>query len=165
MFTGKPVPAAVRPAYVALSPEPDAGPGGALSGAFGAQTKLRAKAEPQSVTGLVIRSQPGLAGGRKLSPTPSWTKGSELWLKVGARGQHVDRVLAAGSGAALAAAVLCSQESLKSRFMGHLGGSVVEGLPSAQVVIPGSWDRVLHYGPHREPASLSACVSVSLCLS
>ena len=25
---------------------------------------------------------------------------------------------------------------------GHLGGSVVECLPLAQVVIPGSWDRV-----------------------
>ena len=46
--------------------------------------------------------------------------------------------------------------------MGHLGGSVVEQLPSAQVVIPGSWDRVPHQVPCREPASPSANVSVSL---
>ena len=49
--------------------------------------------------------------------------------------------------------------------MGPLGGSVVEHLPSAQVVIPGSWDRVLHWVPRREPASPSAYVSASLCLS
>ena len=50
---------------------------------------------------------------------------------------------------------------------GRLGGSVVEHLPSAQVVIPGSWDRVPHRAPCREPASPSACVSASLsvCLS
>ena len=45
---------------------------------------------------------------------------------------------------------------------GHLGGSVVEHLPVAQVVILESWDRVLHQAPRREPASPSACVSVSL---
>ena len=48
---------------------------------------------------------------------------------------------------------------------GHLGGSVVECLPLAQVVILGSWDQVLHWAPLREPASLSACVSASLCVS
>ena len=45
---------------------------------------------------------------------------------------------------------------------GHLGGSVVERLPLAQGVIPGSWDRVPHWAPCREPASLSACVSASV---
>ena len=45
---------------------------------------------------------------------------------------------------------------------GCLGGSVVEHLPSAQVVIPGSWDRVPHWALRREPASPSACVSASL---
>ena len=45
--------------------------------------------------------------------------------------------------------------------MGHLGGSVVEHLPSAQVVILGSWDQVPHRAPHTEPASPSACVSAS----
>ena len=45
---------------------------------------------------------------------------------------------------------------------GHLGGSVVEHLPLAQGVIPGSWDRVLHQAPYGEPASPSACVSASL---
>ena len=48
---------------------------------------------------------------------------------------------------------------IKSKKQGHLGGSVVKHLPSAQVVIPGSWDRVPHRGPHGEPASPSACVS------
>ena len=44
---------------------------------------------------------------------------------------------------------------------GHLRGSEVEHLPLVQVVIPGSWDRVLH----RAPASPSMCVSASLCVS
>ena len=50
---------------------------------------------------------------------------------------------------------------------GRLGGSVVERLPSAQVVIPGSWDRVSHWAFRRKPASPSAYVSasLSLCLS
>ena len=47
---------------------------------------------------------------------------------------------------------------------GCLGGSVVEHLPLAQVVIPRSWDGVLHQAPRREPASLSACFSLHLCL-
>ena len=34
---------------------------------------------------------------------------------------------------------------------GHLAGSMVEHLPLAQVMIPGSWDGVLHQAPHREP--------------
>ena len=38
-------------------------------------------------------------------------------------------------------------------------------LPLAQVVIPGSWDPVLHQAPYGKPASPSAYVSVSLCLS
>ena len=42
---------------------------------------------------------------------------------------------------------------------GHLGGSVVEHLPLAQVMIPRPWDRVPHWAPHREPASLSVYVS------
>ena len=50
-------------------------------------------------------------------------------------------------------------------ILGHLGGSVVEHLPLAQVMIPGSSDRVLHQVPRREPASPSACVSASLCVS
>ena len=44
---------------------------------------------------------------------------------------------------------------------GHQGGSVVERLPSAQVMILASWDRVLHGASHREPASPSASVCVS----
>ena len=48
-------------------------------------------------------------------------------------------------------------------LMEHLSGSVVE--PLAQVVIPGSWDRVPHPAPRREPASPSACVSTSLSVS
>ena len=49
--------------------------------------------------------------------------------------------------------------SLKCPYLGRLGGSGVERLPLAQVMIPGSWDRVPHRGPRREPASPSACVS------
>ena len=47
------------------------------------------------------------------------------------------------------------------RLAGCSGGSVVEHLPLAQGVIPGSWDGVLHQAAFREPASPSA----SLCLS
>ena len=49
--------------------------------------------------------------------------------------------------------------------MGHLGGSVVEHLPLAQGVILESWDRVPHQAPWMEPASPSACVSASLCVT
>ena len=49
--------------------------------------------------------------------------------------------------------------------MGHLGGSGVECLPLVQVVVPGSWDRVLLWAPCREPASPSAYVSAFLCVS
>ena len=48
---------------------------------------------------------------------------------------------------------------------GHLGDSVVEHLPLAQVMILGSWDRVPHLAPQEEPASPSACVSASLSVS
>ena len=44
---------------------------------------------------------------------------------------------------------------------GHLGGSVVEHLPLVQVMILGSWDRVLHQALHRKPSSPSAYVSAS----
>ena len=46
----------------------------------------------------------------------------------------------------------------KKSVLGRLSGSVVERLPSAQVVIPGSWD------PCREPASPSTYVSASVSL-
>ena len=49
--------------------------------------------------------------------------------------------------------------------MGRLGGSMVEHLPLAQGVIMGSWDRIPHRAPRREPAFPSACVSASLCVS
>ena len=50
---------------------------------------------------------------------------------------------------------------------GHLGGSAVEPLPSAQGVILETQDRVPHRVPCREPASPSACASAPLfvCLS
>ena len=55
---------------------------------------------------------------------------------------------------------------VKDKAGGHLGGSVVEHLPLAQVVILGPGDPVLHWAPCREPASPSAYVSAfSLCLS
>ena len=48
---------------------------------------------------------------------------------------------------------------------GCLRGSVVERLSLVQVVILGSWERVPYGAPHWEPASPSACVSASLCVS
>ena len=50
-------------------------------------------------------------------------------------------------------------------LQGRLGGSEVQRLPLAQVVTPGSWDRVPLRAPRREPASPSACVSASLPVS
>ena len=41
----------------------------------------------------------------------------------------------------------CHISAQKAAVLGHLGGSVVECLPLAQFVIPGSWDRVLHRAP------------------
>ena len=56
-------------------------------------------------------------------------------------------------------------ETLKLYSPGCLGGSGVEHLPSIQGVTPESQDRALHRAPHREPASPSAYVSASLCVS
>ena len=50
-------------------------------------------------------------------------------------------------------------------FTGAPGGSVLEHLFLAQVVILGSWDRVLHQVPCRESASPSAYISASLFVS
>ena len=56
-------------------------------------------------------------------------------------------------------------ERIQILILGQLGGSVEERLPLAQVMIPRSWDRVLHRAPCMEPASFSACVSASLRVS
>ena len=58
-----------------------------------------------------------------------------------------------------------TEKRKRKKIGGALGGSAVEHLPWAQGVIPGSWDRVLHRAPRREPVSPSTCVSASLCLS
>ena len=50
-------------------------------------------------------------------------------------------------------------------MLGHLGGSGVERLPSAQGVIPGSWGRVPHGALCGEPASLPVSLPLSVCLS
>ena len=47
---------------------------------------------------------------------------------------------------------------------GHLGGSVVERLPSAQGLILGSQHRVPQQGLPGEPASPSVYVSASVCV-
>ena len=58
------------------------------------------------------------------------------------------------------------KEVRKKKALEHLGGSVVERLPSAQGVIPGSWDQVAHPAPFRESASpLCLCLHLSLCVS
>ena len=49
-------------------------------------------------------------------------------------------------------------------MLGRLGGSAVEHLLLAQVMISGSWDGVPLQAPHRDPASPSAYVSASLSL-
>ena len=58
---------------------------------------------------------------------------------------------------------LNSQPDKLQYIQGRLGGSAVERLPSAQGVIPGSWDQVLHQALGMGPASLSLCLC--LCLS
>ena len=50
---------------------------------------------------------------------------------------------------------------LNSLVVGCLGGSVVEHLPSAQGMVPGTWDLVLHWALDREPAYASLPLSVS----
>ena len=61
--------------------------------------------------------------------------------------------------------VSCPERHFMSKTLGQgrLGGSVVDCLPLAQVVILGSWDR--HQIHHKEPVSPSAYVSASLSLS
>ena len=61
---------------------------------------------------------------------------------------------------------LCSHSHFLShkinKILGRLGGSAVECLPSAQVMIPEFRDFVCPWAPYGEPASPSACVSASL---
>ena len=56
---------------------------------------------------------------------------------------------------------------LEGELEGNLGGSVVEHLPLAEVVILGSWDEILNQAPPGEPAFPSAYVFACLfvCLS
>ena len=61
--------------------------------------------------------------------------------------------------------LLIMHDAINLHVQGRLGGSVVECLPWAQVIL-GSWDQgSRHQAPWREPASLSACVPASLCVS
>ena len=61
--------------------------------------------------------------------------------------------------------ILIPKEQVKTSE-GHLGGSVLERLPLAQVLIPGSWDQVLHWPPRRGACfSLCLCLCLSLCVS
>ena len=61
-----------------------------------------------------------------------------------------------------ASAVYLQQEP---EHLGCLGGSAVEHLPWAQLVIPEFQDQVPYQAPHGEPASPSACVSASFSVS
>ena len=62
--------------------------------------------------------------------------------------------------------VISESEGIRESWNSEcLGGSVVERLPLVQVVTPGTWDQVPHQAPCRKPASPSAWVSASLCLS
>ena len=54
---------------------------------------------------------------------------------------------------------------IEIKFAGQPGWLSGLAPPSAQGVIPGLQDRVPRQDPCVEPASLSACVSASLCLS
>ena len=60
------------------------------------------------------------------------------------------------SASFLLSAMLVQLLKTKTKHMGHLGGSVVERLPLAQGMIPGSWDQVPHRAPCTESASPSA---------
>ena len=60
---------------------------------------------------------------------------------------------------------LINSTILKFRSSGHLGGSVVEPLLWAQGMILESQDQIPYWVPLKEPASASAYVSASLCLS
>ena len=51
------------------------------------------------------------------------------------------------------------------RKEGCLAGSVIECLPLAQGMIPGSRDQVPHRAPCEELASLCLCLSLFLCVS
>ena len=51
---------------------------------------------------------------------------------------------------------------MKNIIKRHMGGSAAEHLPLVQVMVPGSWDGVPYHVSHREPASPSASLCVSL---
>lgn len=54
----------------------------------------------------------------------------------------------------------------KTLLLGHLGGSVVEFFPLAQIMIPGSWDGVSHQAPWQGACfSFCLCLYLSLCVS
>ena len=78
-----------------------------------------------------------------------------------------DGVLVWGNGSVLRLTVVMLVQlwvHSKPLQLEHLAGSVVEHLPSASGVTPGSWDQVPRWAPCMEPASPSACVSASLCM-
>ena len=60
---------------------------------------------------------------------------------------------------------ICRKHCINTPLGGLLGGSVVERLPLARGMTLGSRDRVPGRAPCVEPASPSACVSVSLSVS
>ena len=98
-----------------------------------------------------------------------WGVREEIWGVWEYPGQDKEGVLRQGSSLCmLVQGSVCATEGthcfLKIVLLGPPGGSMVEHLPSAQAVTPGSWDLVPHRVPRREPASPAACVSASLSL-
>ena len=100
----------------------------------------------------------------------SWSSGRTGLLGLGLdcpelpKWELIDLV---GSGQAIC--MWCSMQQMwleTTQRKGHPGGSVLELLPLAQVMILGSWDRVPPWASCMEPASPSAYVQpLSLCLS
>ena len=64
--------------------------------------------------------------------------------------------------AAVGGKCIALDANVTTAALGHLGGSAVWCLPLARGVILETWDRVKHWAPCMEPASLPLPVSLPL---